>query len=81
MDNQHVFELLQKYITISNPDLKDYEMSLNDSFETLGINSLDKMAITTQLISELSLSVSLADIFFQRDLNSLVNLLVEKSAL
>ncbi|MBN8523115.1 MAG: hypothetical protein J0M23_04595 [Rickettsiales bacterium] len=78
MNKEEIFELIKKYIKIIMPELKSNEINLNDSFEILGFNSLEKMEITTKIISELSLTISAAELFRQANLAALVDLLEKK---
>ena len=68
MDKEAIGTLFDKYLKIAIPEFEGKEISRDETFEVLGVNSLDRVDVISMVLDDLSLQVSQIELF---DLNSI----------
>lgn len=80
MQREIVFELIQKYVKTALPELINKKIEFNDTFSNLGVNSLLRVDVISQVKEDLSIEVSQIELMGISSLGELASVLANKVA-
>ncbi len=78
MDREMICSLFEKYIRTVVPELEEKEIDRNESFDLLGVNSLDRVDVISMVLEEVSLQVSQIELFNLNSVDALADFLSVK---